>query len=450
MKVLDHAPSGYVKVPLKYGPYSASRLIVARCPARFESKYIKKDRIVSDTVASARGAAIHLVLQKITESRVRGDAITPDTLNKWIELSIGNFPAAYQQVDLVKGAANAYVGNPSPYINKDTGCEKELAVSLYEEESFVDDAVPNRAYVKVPLSTGNGYGLNPEAFFGAKIDQLSIDHTNKVITVLDHKSTPSANKDPDHIFQLGLYAWVVSLFAPPGYQIRTVIHYAHPDLNFYAPPIYWKSEDLQEAESELLTRVRSIESFREYPALPGSHCDYCHMAAGCPELKDILDQSAQYEVDTNIRSADEMVKAARKLRVVGVVYDRLNTSLRESIKKYSPTSGIAIEGMWYGYRPSESVDWVATDRRIREEANKAEVLAQTAESPSTKHELNALVEAGNLAGLLKRFGLEADNFKEWKKDKLKALWKSNKPGLLNILQKYVVIKKSTRFGGYKQ
>ena len=433
-KALDAPPAGFLPVALKHAPYSASRLIVARCPARFMSKYILKDKIVSDTLASARGSAIHEVLQKITEYHVQREPISPKQLDSWVHEAVGKFPAAYEQIKLVKDASTAYAANLSPYINNTTKCEIDFAVKLYEEDSFVDDAVLETAFVKVPYYLDKeGRRANPEAFFGVRIDQLSVDEEINTVTIVDHKSTPSANANADHDFQMGCYAWIVSLFYP-GYHIRTVLHYAHPRLNFYSPPTYWSKEDLDEVEQEIRTRVMAIESFSEYPALPGSHCDYCHMVQECPELRTIQEQNARGDINLNIDSVDDMIRVARQLRVTGVLYDQLNRKLKDAIENKCPDSGIAIEGMWYGFKASdEKVDWQSTERKIREEGSR----------------LSADGKPADLSAMLQKHGLDPESFREWRGEKLKALWKLGKTDLIEELKSYVVTTRDTRFGSHK-
>lgn len=425
-KALDAPPAGYLPVSLKHAPYSASRLIVARCPSRFMSKYILKDRIVADTLASSRGSAIHEVLQKITEHHVAKETITPKQLNGWVEQAVGKYPAAYEQIKLVKDAAVAYSANPSPYINPTTKCEIDFAVELFEEDSFIEDAVLATAYVKTPYYLdAEGRRTNPKAFFGVRIDQLSVDEEINMVTVVDHKSTPSANANADHDFQMGCYAWIVSLFYP-GYRVRTVLHYAHPRLNFYSPPVYWNQEDLDDVEQEIKTRVLAIESFSEYPALPGSHCDYCHMVQECPELRTIQEQNARGDINLNIDTVEDMIRVARQLRVTGVLYDQLNRKLKEAIENKCPDSGIAIEGMWYGFKASdEKIDWISTEKKIREKGS------------------------ASLAEMLRKHGLDPEGFKEWRGEKLRALWKLGKTDLIEELKPYVVTNRDTRFGSHK-
>ena len=432
-QALDTAPSGYRHIQLKYGPYSASRLIVAKCPARFQSKYVLRETIVSDTLASARGSAIHEVLQKISEAHVRKSAVGTGELNHWVQEAVGRFPASYEQIKLIKDAAAAYAGNPSPYLNETTVCEAEYAVELYEEESFVDEAALSFKYVKTAYSLDEqGRRLNPRAFLNAKIDQISVDHRIRVVTVLDHKSTPSASQNSDHVFQMGCYAWMAALMYP-GYHVRTVLHYAHPRLNFYAPPVYWSTDDLDEVEEELRMRVLAIESFEEYPALPGSPCDYCHMVQLCPETRKVWEQNARGEINLNISGVDDMVRVARQLRVTGVLYDQMNKKLKDAIENSCPDSGIAIEGLWFGFKPGdEKIDWIATDRKVRERSI-------SSGTPS---------EAG-LDTLLRKHGVDPNAFKEWRGDKLKALFKVSKPELIEELRPYLVKDKDTRYGAHK-
>jgi hypothetical protein len=426
-EALDSAPKGYLPVSLKYGPYSPSRLIVARCPARFQSKYIFKDKIVSDAIAASRGNAIHEVLKKITEHKVSETPVTTVILNEWVSAAVGKYPAAYDQIQMVKEAASAYAGNPCPYVNKSTLCEQAFSIKMYQEDSFSDDTVKPVAYVKTEYSSdAQGRNLNKEAYFGVKLDQLHVDHETKIVTIVDHKSTPSANANADHTFQLGCYAWVASLYYP-GYSIRTVLHYAHPRLNFYAAPVDWEWEDLMLISQEIHTRISAIESFEEFPALPGSHCDYCHMVQDCPELRTIQVQNSRGDINLNVHTVDDMIRVARQLRVTGVLYDQLNKKLKEAIETNCPESGIAIEGMWIGFKVGdEKVDWVATDRKIKDTAN-----------------------GGSLDSILKKHGLDPAAFKEWRGEKLRSLWKLQNDGLIEDLKEFVVKVRDTRFGMYK-
>lgn len=442
-------PRGFIKRPVKYGPYSPSRLIVAKCAQRFFGQYIRKDKSVGSALAASRGNAIHHVLSLITKAKVANEDLTPSKVSNWVSEAVGLYPASYSQVDLVKGAASAYIANPSPYLNKDTDCEKALAVAFYEEDTLFDDVVPGRAYVPVQYAGDNGFP-NPEAFFGGRLDQINVDHVTKTVLVLDHKSTPNASQNEDINFQLGAYAWLVSLFYP-GYQVKTVIHYCHPGLNFYQAPVYWSPMELKEIESYIHSAVGAVEHFTEFPAIPGSACDYCHMIQECPDNLALCEQKARGQVDLNVRSGGDLERLAKSLRTVGSLYDELNKALKQGIETLG-YDRISIDGMWYGFKTSdEAVDWIATDLKIREEHNRSKQLlvdpSQMTDVEKNLHEKRAKIP--DLAALLKTYGVEPNTFKEWQSQKLKNLWKLDKPVLLDQLKEFVVKDRSTRYGAYK-
>lgn len=444
------APAGWAHRPVKYGPYSPSRLIVARCPMRFFGQYIRKDRAVTASVNAARGSAIHHVLAKITGVLMLGDKIKPSDINQWVSEAIGIYPAAYEQVDMVRGAANAYVSNPSPYMNKSTSCEAAFAVAFYEEESFVDDVVLGRCYVPVPYDNGDGTP-NRDAFFGGRLDQISVDEVAKIVTILDHKSTPNKSRNEDHNFQVGSYAWLVSLFYP-GYKIRTVLHYAHPELNCYAAPEYWSHDELKNFEGYIQGRIWAIENFQSFPSLPGSACDYCHIKQECPDNLALMEQRARGPINLNITGAKDLERIAAHVHSVGTLYDELNKVLKKGVEEYSPAGGISIEGITYKFKASdEAVDWVSTDLRIREEHERAKQLLVSPDGLSEelrkKYELMAILP--DLAAVLKHWGVDPGTFKEWHSQKFKNLWRLDKPVLLDMLKEYVVKDRSTRWGAYK-
>lgn len=447
----ETVPQGYDLRMMKFGPYSPSRLIAAKCPQRFYGQYVRQDQVVSHTLAASRGSAIHEVLSKITMRTIAGKAIMPSEVDLWVSEAVGKFPAAYQQSDMIHGAAAAYIAKPSPYMNKDTLCEQAYAVSLCIEESLLDDVVPNQTFVATSYVDEDGKP-NKAAYFGGRLDQINFDHDASIITIVDHKSTPNAAKNEDHNFQVGAYAWLVSQFYP-GWKIRTVIHYAHPDLAFYSTPTYWDQDDLKDIGEYIRTRIASIEHFEDFPAIPGSACDYCHMVQACPENLKLMEQRARGSVDLNVNVFSDLERVAKQLRTVGALYDELNKSLKQGIEKLAPQGGVAIEGMWYGFKVGEeSVDWKLTDIKVSElsDAAKTKLSDGRFESEQDKAKLELMAKLGSLQDVLVHYKIEPNKFKEWHKDKLKQLWKLDRPELMEMLKSYIVKDRSTRFGGYKR
>lgn len=448
-------PEGYVRRALSYGPYSPSRLITAKCPSRFFGQYIRKDQITSFTLAAARGNAIHEVLSKITEYKMVGRDFSSRQIQEWVSEAIGKYPAAYEQIDLVMKAAEAYVANPSPYINSNTTCEKAFAVELWEEQTFFDEAVPGKAWVSVPYDLHDAEGkrtTNPSVFFGGRIDQMNVDEQLKIVTVLDHKSTPSANENSDHMFQVGAYAWLVSLFYP-GYTIKTVIHFCHPMLNFYQVPVTWYPEDLAGMESEIVGMISAIERMENFPAIPSNGCDYCHKTAECEILAKVQLQKSKGTVDTNVRVFEDLLRIAKEVTVLDAASKALTTALKAGINTLCPQNGVDIGGLWYGYKASEeSVDWEATDKKIREESERAKIKISegSCESEADRERCEELSKVSNLDSVLTRYGVDPNLFKNYSATKMKNLWRLDKPELHAFLGPLVMKDKSTRFGAHKR
>lgn len=443
------APAGFSMKKLVYGPYSPSRLITAKCPSRFFGQYIRKDKVVGASVNADRGNAIHEVLAKITMANSAGMRVSSKQLSEWVAEGIGKYPASYQQIDLVREAAEAYIGNPSPYANSKTLCEKSFAIQLWEEDTFDSDSIPTQAWVETEYSRGGQAG---SFFFGGHIDQFTIDDEIKVITILDHKSTPSANENEDHTFQVGAYAWLVSLFYP-GYKIRTVIHYCHPRLNFYAAPVYWAEEDLQEMRAYLVSRVEALEHMQDFPAVPGSGCDYCHMIQECGLYIKVREQKAKGILDMNARSFDDLLRLAKELHVVDAISGEITKALKQGINTLCPENGVDIGGIWYGYKKSdESIDWKTTDNKISEESERAKSKLEEGRCESSE-EVSACEKSAryeSLDKILISHGLRPDNFKAYNNQKLKNLWALDKPELFEDLKPYLVRDSSTRFGAHKR
>jgi hypothetical protein len=268
---------------------------------------------------------------------------------------------------------------------------------------------------------------------------------------MDHKTTPSSNKNEDHVFQMGCYAWLVSLYYP-GYQIKTVIHYAHPSLNFYGAPDYWSSEELTNVEAYILNQIYSVENYQEFPALPGDSCDYCHMVQECPINLALVEQRARGPIDLNVKSHEDLQRVAKQLRTVGMLYDELNKTLKKAVDTYA-AGRVDIDGWWYGNKVSdESIDWIATDLKIREEHARAKALL-AAPPPDMTPEQRRLYEKRatlpDLGAILQHWQIDPNTFREWQGQKLKNIWRLDKPGLIDELKQFVVKDRSTRWGGYK-
>lgn len=445
--IYETAPAGFSRVKLAYGPYSPSRLIVAKCPQRFYGQYIRKDQSVTNSVAAARGSAIHEILEKITKKHVAHEPILIDEFNNWVSEAIGKFPAAYEEAGKIKKAAGAYAGNPSPYITNETQCEMAFAVEMWEKDTFDNESVKETIFIKAPYEIDGK--TNPNVYFGGRLDQVTVDHSVKTVTILDHKSTPSASKSFDHIFQLGCYAWLVSLFYP-GYSIKTVIHFADPGLNFYKAAEIWDEESLLGVAMEIHTKISAVERRADYDPVPGSGCDYCHMAQECKIWLQLQEQRARGAVNLNANCMEDLSRLAGAIEVAEIAKKELQVALKDGMEKLH-ISMVPIEGMIYYHKPSEeSVDWIATDIALREEGMRSQrKLEDHYPDGQEKTDLEFKVKTGSLDKLMATYGIDGEAFKSWNGSKLKQLFKLDKPQFFEKLRPFLVKDKSTKFGGYK-
>jgi len=449
MQVVKEIPQGYKEWKPKYGPYSASRLITAKCPQRYFGQYVRGDRSIGFSQAASRGSAIHEICARITTAKTQGVSLTPVLVDQWVGEAIGRYPAAYEQVDMVKAAAGAYIGNPSRYVNATTKCEVPLAFRYFVEELMDDSISPKVLLLQEPYEIEGR--PNPAAFIGGRIDQVSMDRVTNTITLLDHKSTPSAVQNEDTNFQMGVYAWFLHLLYP-SFTIRTVIHYAHPDLNFYGSPVVWSKQELDDVGSYVITRIRAIESFEEFQAIPGKQCDYCHMVQSCDINLQMEEQRARGTIDLNVRSVQDAQRIAEQMHVVGKMYDDLQKTYKDGLEKFGITgTGVAIDGYVYKHKTmDEAVDWVATDFNVRDQALIAiQALTDPQLEGEARQKAELMSKLPSLHAVLAHYGVQPDEFKKWDSDSLKSLWRLDKPQLLERIKGYIVNKRNTKFGRYK-
>jgi len=450
---MDAVP-GYKHIKLKYGPYSASKLLMAKCPSRFESKFIHKDVVVGDSVAAAKGSAIHSIFEKITavhiKNKMESTAVYPTAaeVESWVSEAIGKFPAALGHAELIHRSAMKYMAHPNVLLSRATTTEKKVALALYEEETFIDDVAPKRILRLIPYEGEAERGQNPDAFFCVAMDQLSVDEEIKTVTVVDHKTTPNTRYSEEFDFQMGCYAWVASLLYP-NYKIRTQIHYCHPELDHYAYPKTWEKDDLQWIRDQIFGQVMAIESYQEYPAVSGSGCDYCHMSNSCTLVRKLREQNERADMNLTINSFDDYKRVAEYLVPLKKLTEMVNDKLKDAASIYAPL-GVSLPGVFIGDKVSEKVDWADSEDKLKVELERADaVIADPTVEEAVKEKYRQLKEVKNLSGLMEANGIDPDAYRAWKGDKLKMLYKADRPKMMEFLNYFLVKEKSTRFGTSK-
>lgn len=327
---------------VKYGPYSPSRLEVANCPFRFKAEY--KDKIIKDerSLAARRGNVVHETFEEITKAWLINKGLNWDqvveTLTKLMALH--QLTEEDAQNDCI-GAARCYMFNPPKNLDTILGTEEQIAVK-HDGEKWVtcnwDD---------------------PDAYARGKIDLLLIDDDNEA-TIIDHKTQLYVQSADT--FQMGFYAWLVKIAYPYVTGVNTILHFCHPDLDFYSKPSLWDKDDIENMETRIKVSIGIVESVTEHPAIPNHYCVYCPLKMECPKLEEISERKPA------LKGAKKgpllSAKAAQKHAEVITVLEENNKDMKKSLRTFVEQVGpVQLPGLEYGMVPSDGYEVPLENRR---------------------------------------------------------------------------------------
>lgn len=337
--------------PLKYGPYSPSRLDTATCGYAFKRQYIDKDPAGKrvEGLPQARGSAVHEVFEKITEKMCRSvnSSFSAGEIRDWVTEAVGRHPAAYQEAPAIVEMARMYINRPPKLLEPDAEIELRMAVK-FDGTDF----------------TECGYD-DPDALARGRADIFMISADTTSALVYDHKTQP--NIEEADTFQLGFYAWVISKTHPYLNEISTVLHFAR--YAYYSEPYVWTRDDLAKIEDEILTRVSIIENRTTWEATPNKNCQYCPFIAECPALKDAIEimPDGNYRVSAQgvqiFGDTQRAVKVAGLVNILEELLKSAKSNLKDHVESYGP---IAIPGKVFSFKASEpKVDWDRVNKNLR-------------------------------------------------------------------------------------
>jgi hypothetical protein len=231
--------------------------------------YILKNAPKEDSEAAQRGSAVHVALESIINSKLAGEAPKPYDL--LMKEALAKHPVRRHDTFLFVGQAiKLFLDDPLKAINpeKVVGIEEELAVD-HNYEPIPYDAPPEQVAVR------------------GKADVLMID--GSIATLIDHKTQMFVGDEDNQSFQMALYALLVLCTYSYITEVRTIIHYAAPMLNFYSRPAIWRREDLEDFKVFLEQRIGMAETIdvNNLEAIPGKYCQYCSVINDCPMKAEI-------------------------------------------------------------------------------------------------------------------------------------------------------------------
>jgi CRISPR/Cas system-associated exonuclease Cas4 (RecB family) len=383
---------------VKYGPYSPSRIDVATCPYRFKEEYILKNVQDEGSLASRRGNVVHETFELITRGWLVDQPLTWEKASEELVSRLASYQITdHEDRKTIIEATKCYMGNPPRGIEDILGTEEHLALK-YDGNSLVECDWDD-----------------PECFARGKIDILQIK--DKVATIIDHKTQMYVPPNKG-TFQMGVYAWMVKQFYPYVEEVRTVLHFCHPNLNFYSQPHVWSLDDLSSVEEELKIAIRTIESYVDFPAVPNHYCVYCPLKQACPKLEDLSKKRMSLKKAKNgpLISAKEAKEHAEAFTVL----EENREIMQKQLKNFTKEIGsVIIPGIEYGYKVSEGWEVPIENKK-------------------------ALYE------LLNKLGIDTWQYIDFNINKLgKSVWKVLPKEQLEEVKTYLLPTKATRFGKRK-
>ncbi len=382
---------------LKYRPYSSSRLDVAECPHRFNRQYITKELVDEGSSASNRGNVVHEVFEYILQQKMAKKTPTwaeveAVLIKKLAEYEVPDFGSQ----ELCLKAVQNFLNTPLFGIETILGTEEKLAVKLVDGK-----------FVQCDYE-------DPDAYVRGKMDILMIDDNN-IATVIDHK-TQQFIQDAD-TFQMGMYAWLVAKCYPYVTAVKTILHFCHPDLNFFSKPHLWDKNEINNVESMIKVRIGLIESLPNHNAVANGFCCYCPIKGECPKLESWLKKNtAVFKLKAKPPlTPQEAQEYAEALHVMTETEKEAKDRLKTFVKAVGP---VMIRGVEFSFEPSDSWEVEIENR-------------------------DALFK------LLQKFNMNPYAFFVPSATELKKLWKVLTPEQLKEVQSTLTRKVTTTFKGRK-
>lgn len=316
----------------RYGPYSPSRMDSAACPARFHAEYIADTRVRGESIVSKRGNVVHEVFEDITKGIMRGKYLTWEQVEKLLADRIAGYALTDMgEIDFCIRACKTYMGNLPAGYDKIIGTEEKIAIKRGHD--------------------GWEEGTWEDCDFRGKIDILKIDGNRA--SFIDHKTQPFV--ETADTFQMGFYAWLISVIYPQVDTVESVLHFASPDINHYSKPFMWDKELLENIESQSKIMAMTVENLTSYEAIPNYFCQYCPILLECGVAEKFYGKRSAYGKLKNapVRSGQEAIDLASTLTVVDEGRKVLNKRLQAFTKDIGP---VMIRGKEYGYNTTESYE----------------------------------------------------------------------------------------------
>ncbi len=316
-----------MKTPLvtRRGPYSFSKFSdYETCPHRFRLMHLDKRPRVR-TVASQRALDLGTFGHAFAEQYLAHLGATRKTRDMTQAKKIANW---------------VFSDRPSDSLDED---DRREAISLAMIFARTIEWAPvGDVYLEVPLAVDRNLKLtgldDPRRLLGARLDVLVIDGDEA--RIIDWKF--GWGRETESFFQLLIYAFMVSLFAPQVKRFLMTCHhvrYNQPDQARAKVPL----DRVRRRLVEVIGRVEADESFEARPST--SACSMCPVAYCCEARPSEL---------TEITSDDD----ARRIAMDIVLLENQRAAKLAALRPYCEATGnVRVPGGEFGIHPTERVEF---------------------------------------------------------------------------------------------
>lgn len=182
--------------------------------------------------------------------------------------------------------------------------------------------------------------------FRAVIDHL-VDNYHSII-LTDYKTWYKAmsQADVEQDSQLRRYAVVASKKFPDAREFVCRVDFVRLGI---VREVTYTLEQVADFERQLIEEIEECENATEFPATPGTYCDWCSYSKGCPAV-----EAANIDVVTN---AEEAEKAAAQW----LALDARRNAIKAPLSEWCSKNGIVeVGGKEVGFFKSESYEYPDT------------------------------------------------------------------------------------------
>jgi hypothetical protein len=304
-----------------------------------------------------KGSVIHYVFEKILNSRIQGTPITFQDVEGWINESMRENPASMPFHDMIRASCMNLLQHQIPYAEHMIETEKKVAIKYDGTETEFD--FPGE---------GDRRERNPDCFARAIIDVYA--EVGDEAIIIDHKTQPYTENALTP--KMEFYAWVIAKANPHINKVSVILHFCHPDINWFSHPIKLDRSQLipdptimmstnreETVEERIMAQIEYVESYygqEVLPTVPNTKCEYCPLYFDCAARKDVENAMVKSGVQS-AKTPEEAEALLKKMIVLEDWLDMVKSALKEYVRREDAMKLVQYGDYVYGTKHYTSVDY---------------------------------------------------------------------------------------------